>query len=178
MKTNSRWLIILMLAGAGVIQASAAQMLTKGFVKREVFTNLLGAAVADLTGSAKFTGNQPDAVSLLGSFEALRRSGNQYGQRVSGWLVPPTTGDYVFFIASDDPSSMKYPARWACRHVSNLDHDQSASLSEIAALATLLLAPLAAIICHRLRTHCHNHRDSLLLTWLEVNTRNHVGFRL
>jgi hypothetical protein len=62
--------------------------------------------VADLTGSAKFTANQPDAVVLLSSFEAPRRRGAQYGQRLSGLLVPPTTGAYVFFIASDNDSEL------------------------------------------------------------------------
>ena len=106
MKITSKWLIVLILAGAGFIKINAAQTLAKGFVKREVFSNLSGTTVADLTGSAKFNGNQPDAVSLLRSFEAPANVGSDYGQRMSGWLIPPVNGAYVFFIASDDQSEL------------------------------------------------------------------------
>ncbi|MCI0537219.1 MAG: PA14 domain-containing protein, partial [Verrucomicrobiales bacterium] len=98
--------IALLAAWIGAANTNAAPQLVTGFVKREVFFNIQGATVADLTGSANFIGNQPEAVSLLGSFEAPRRSGAEYGQRVSGWLVPPTTGAYVLFIASDNDSEL------------------------------------------------------------------------
>ncbi|MFO1499385.1 MAG: DUF4082 domain-containing protein [Verrucomicrobiota bacterium] len=105
MKPNQ--IILLLLAvGTSIVTARAQSQLTTGFVKREAFLNLPGATVADLTGSAKFGGNQPDVVSLLSQFEAPRRSGAQYGQRVSGLLVPPKSGAYVFFIASDDDSEL------------------------------------------------------------------------
>jgi Domain of unknown function (DUF4082)/PA14 domain len=98
--------IALLAAWMGLVNTNAAAQLLTGFVKREVFYNLPGATVADLTGNAKFTGNQPDGVSLLGSFEAPRICGNEYGQRISGWLVPPSNGTYVFFIASDNDSEL------------------------------------------------------------------------
>jgi hypothetical protein len=31
---------------------------------------------------------------------------NNYVERVSGWFIPPTTGNYVFFLASDDDSDL------------------------------------------------------------------------
>ncbi|MCI0535519.1 MAG: DUF4082 domain-containing protein [Verrucomicrobiales bacterium] len=109
MKANHSALLIVLAASSSILSVHAQPQLVTGFVKREVFLiflNVAGATVADLTGSAKFTGNQPDAVSLLNSFEAPRRGGGEYGQRVSGWLVPPTTGAYVFFVASDNDSEL------------------------------------------------------------------------
>ncbi|MEO8427149.1 MAG: DUF4082 domain-containing protein, partial [Verrucomicrobiota bacterium] len=97
---------IALLACLGLVNASAATKLVTGFVKREVFLNIPGATVAELTASQKFIDNQPDGVSLLGSFEAPGSSGDNYGQRLSGLLVPPATGSYVFFIASDDESEL------------------------------------------------------------------------
>src|SRR4030095_11643482 len=80
--------------------------LVTGFVNREFFLNIEGSTVAELTASPKFVANQPDGVSLLGSFEAPSRSGENYGQRLSDLTIPPTTGPYVFFIASDNDSEL------------------------------------------------------------------------
>lgn len=105
MKTRQPILLLLTVCLGAVVAHAQSQFVT-GFVKREVFLNLSGGTVADLAGSVNFASNQPDAVSLLSHFEAPRRSGAQYGQRVSGLLVPPKTGAYVFFIASDDESEL------------------------------------------------------------------------
>jgi len=105
MKTHLLKLIVLVTC-LGWVNASAATRLVTGVVKREVFLNIPGPTVADLTASRKFIDNQPDGVSLLGAFEAPGSSGESYGQRLSGLLVPPTTGSYVFFIASDDQSEL------------------------------------------------------------------------
>jgi len=68
MKRHLTTLSALLAACMFSASTNAALQLVTGFVKREVFLNIPGAAVTDLAGNAKFTGNQPDAVSLLGSF--------------------------------------------------------------------------------------------------------------
>lgn len=88
------------------LPTQGAQTLTTGFIKREVFLNLTGTAVTDLTSSQKFANHQPDSVSFLRSFEAPVNAGANYGQRLSALLVPPATGAYVLFIASDDASEL------------------------------------------------------------------------
>lgn len=98
--------ILLLAAWLSPLGVHAASQLTTGFVKREVFVGIEGTSVADLTASPKFNASQPDGVSLLQAFEAPSRSGENYGQRLSALLVPPTTGAYVFFIASDDDSEL------------------------------------------------------------------------
>jgi hypothetical protein len=77
-----------------------------GFIKCEMYRDLDGAAVTDLTTSQKFTDGHPDAVSWLTAFEAPVNSGDRYGLRLAGLLAPPQTGAYVFFIASDDQSEL------------------------------------------------------------------------
>lgn len=106
MKTTASTLLILAAFCGASIPASAAQIQVAGLVKREVFLNLAGTAVTDLTSSSSFTNNQPDSVTLQGSFEAPSNVGSDYGQRMSGLLVPSITGAYVFFIASDDQSEL------------------------------------------------------------------------
>jgi hypothetical protein len=49
------------------------------------------------TGSANFTGN-------LTSSTTGENVADNYSRRVRGWLVPPVSGDYTFWVASDDSS--------------------------------------------------------------------------
>jgi hypothetical protein len=106
MKIRASILLVLTVALADLLSASAAQPLAAGLVKRELFLSITGTAVTDLTSSPQFTNNQPDSVSLFGSLEMPTDAGSDYGQRVSGLLVPSVTGAYVFFIASDDQSEL------------------------------------------------------------------------
>ena len=72
-------------------------------VLREVYTNITGAAVANLTNSPSFP-NHPSTREIRSTFEAPTDVGDNYGQRFMAWITPPTTGNYTFWIASDDNS--------------------------------------------------------------------------
>ncbi len=48
----------------------------------------------------------PDRTSLLYNFEAPVNIGMNYGSRIRGFLVAPTSGDYHFFISSNDHSEL------------------------------------------------------------------------
>ncbi|MBI4657794.1 MAG: hypothetical protein HY735_02905, partial [Verrucomicrobia bacterium] len=76
----------------------------QGFLVREVYTGITGTTISNLTNNAKFP-NSPDAVSLIRLFETPD-SGDNYGERVSGFLTPPETGDYIFYVCSDDNSTL------------------------------------------------------------------------
>ncbi len=71
---------------------------------REVYTNIPGGAVSDLTNAPAFPANPSSSDLLTISFEAPSNVADNYGQRVRGYLVPPASGDYTFWIASDDTS--------------------------------------------------------------------------
>jgi hypothetical protein len=73
----------------------------EGVALREVWMNLPGADVADLTRSPDFPG-KPSQVTFQPSFEAPERVGDNYGTRLTAFLVPPDTGSYTFWIAGDD----------------------------------------------------------------------------
>jgi uncharacterized delta-60 repeat protein len=83
-----------------VFPARGATYLTGGLC-HELYTNIPSPLIADLTNSAKFPG-APDVVDVVTNFETPSLSGDCYGERVSGYLLPPTAGDYVFYLASDD----------------------------------------------------------------------------
>ena len=85
-----------------------AYAFTQGFVLSEMYLGITGGNVADLTGAAKYINHQPDSVSALFALEAPQTSPgvDNYGRRIYGWLIPPTDGDYTFYIASDDASQV------------------------------------------------------------------------
>ena len=77
-------------------------------IQREMFYNIgSGTDVPSLTGNAKFPG-QPDDLVALTNFASPVNIGDNYGSRIRALLVPPVTGDYRFFIASDDNSQLKF----------------------------------------------------------------------
>ena len=75
-----------------------------GGLYRTFFKNISGTAVADLTSSAAFP-NRPDQETFLTSFDG-GGYGDNYGSTIRGYLIPPTTGTYTFYIASDDASQL------------------------------------------------------------------------
>jgi hypothetical protein len=61
--------------------------------------------VADLRYNADFP-DRPSGSETITSFKAPTDWDDCYGQRISGLIQPPTTGEYAFQIASDDNSEL------------------------------------------------------------------------
>ena len=76
-----------------------------GFILREWWTGIDGVAVTDLTGSPNYP-DSPTGSDLLASFEAPVNWAESYGTRIRGYVHPPETGFYTFWIASDDGSEL------------------------------------------------------------------------
>ena len=75
-----------------------------GSVLQELYFDIDGFTLADLRNSPKFP-NAPDLVRSRTSLEANTADEFQnYGTRISGYILPPVNGDYVFYLASDDQS--------------------------------------------------------------------------
>jgi len=71
----------------------------------EFWYNIGGVNVGDLTGQADFPDN-PDDGEIRMSFDSILDGPDNYGQRAHGWLHPTDDGDYTFWIASDDGSTL------------------------------------------------------------------------
>ena len=69
----------------------------------ETWMDIEGWSVDDLRlGSNNFL-NMPSSTERLWTLlEGPSNIGDNYGSRMKGWLVPPVTGNYTFWIASDD----------------------------------------------------------------------------
>ncbi len=76
----------------------------------EIYTNIPGGAIADLTGQPKFVANLPDVVYYTNVFGIGVFAGNSllenYGARVSGYFSPSASGYFRFFLRSDDASQL------------------------------------------------------------------------
>ncbi len=69
----------------------------------ETWTGISGSTIDKLMGGMKNLENTPSTTEHLGSLlEAPAKTDDNYGSRMKGWLMPPVTRDYVFWIASDD----------------------------------------------------------------------------
>jgi hypothetical protein len=76
-----------------------------GTITREVWTSIGGNYVTDLT-SHLFYPDSPNIREEIISFEGPVDWTDNYGTRIHGFLVPPETGSYTFWIASDDYSEL------------------------------------------------------------------------
>ena len=75
-----------------------------GIILAEKWTSLSGGKIANLTDSVRFP-LQPSERLLLDTVEIPQNHGDNYGFRIRGYLLPPLTGDYLFWIAGDDETS-------------------------------------------------------------------------
>jgi hypothetical protein len=80
-------------------------LVTFGALKREVFLQIPGTILSALTNHARFPGH-PDEVGEISEFEAPANVADAYGQKISGYLIPPVTGEYVFYLNSDDQGAL------------------------------------------------------------------------
>ena len=68
-------------------------------INRDVWTGIPGYLISDLTGSPNYP-NAPDESGFIDALDAPQNWGDDYGQRIFGYLYPPTNGNYTFFISS------------------------------------------------------------------------------
>ncbi len=74
-----------------------------GKILREWWSGFGGTSVNDLRGRLN---QKPSGSDLLEVFDAPVEWANDYGTRIRGYVHPPRTGQYVFWIASDDNSEL------------------------------------------------------------------------
>jgi hypothetical protein len=72
-----------------------------GSIERERWNNVEGVAVSFIP-----TYKTPDRVTTLTSFSTPVNEGDNYGARVRGYVCAPQTGNYTFWITSDDNSEL------------------------------------------------------------------------
>ena len=76
-----------------------------GSVMRQVWTGITGGAVADLIAAPSYP-NSPSSTNYPTTFEGPVNVGDSYGTRMRGYIIAPTTGNYVFTAVSDDATAV------------------------------------------------------------------------
>ncbi|UCG58351.1 MAG: hypothetical protein JSU70_02360, partial [Phycisphaerales bacterium] len=76
-----------------------------GRIMREWWFEVFGTAVANLTIDPRYPDN-PDGWEFVDLFEGPVNWSDNYGSRLRGWLFPPGTGDYTFWVAGDDETQL------------------------------------------------------------------------
>src|SRR5437868_4187120 len=111
------FLCALGLAGLASSSAQATFVETKGFLKYECWfpplrdASLTGTGVSVLESDPNYySSNTPDLISYTAGMNSRSvfpdDTHDQYGARITGWITPEVTGDYNFFLASDDASQL------------------------------------------------------------------------
>ncbi len=98
-------LALTLLAISPALPTLHAQTPSQGLLQ-EIFAGIGGVSVSDLTNNPAFPNNPSSTNYLTVAFEAGIDVLDDYGQRVRGYVVPPATGNYTFWISSDDGSTL------------------------------------------------------------------------
>ena len=72
-----------------------------GTISRDYWANITGTSVSNIP-----INTAPTSTSQLSVFEAPQNLADNYGQRIRGYICPPLTGNYIFWISSDDNSEL------------------------------------------------------------------------
>lgn len=76
-----------------------------GSLTVERWDGVAGFTLADLTGFSLYP-DDPDQVSSISEFSYGVNVAESYGIRVRGYLIPPATGLYTLYLASDDAGAL------------------------------------------------------------------------
>jgi uncharacterized protein DUF1800/PA14 domain-containing protein/putative Ig domain-containing protein/CHRD domain-containing protein/thrombospondin type 3 repeat protein len=74
---------------------------TGSSVVREVWTNAPGVNIADIP-----LGTPANSIAPLGGLDGLADFGDNYGERIRGYFIAPTTGNYYFWVAGSDSAQL------------------------------------------------------------------------
>ena len=72
-----------------------------GTAVAERWNNISGTALSALKSDPRYP-NNPDVVETVARFAWDGPDTDNYGGRIEGWLYVPVTGDYTFWINTDD----------------------------------------------------------------------------
>ncbi|MCK5180889.1 MAG: hypothetical protein KAR32_15255, partial [Candidatus Omnitrophica bacterium] len=76
-----------------------------GTITYEIWENIAGVSVSDLTNNSNYPDNPTQATTLT-SLEGWTNWRDNYGSRIYGFIHPPITENYYFKLAGDDNSKL------------------------------------------------------------------------
>ena len=79
----------------------------EGVLLEEIWKNVNGSDLASISGSENFKSEKPDEIAYLLSANSKDGIGDNYIRRLQANIIPPISGEYIFWIYSDDYSSLR-----------------------------------------------------------------------
>ncbi|RXK59227.1 T9SS type A sorting domain-containing protein [Lacibacter luteus] len=76
-----------------------------GSINYQQWNNITGGNVSNLTSNANYP-NNPSVTGSVNLFEAPSNIGNNIGVRIYGYICPPVTGTYYFWVAADNAGEL------------------------------------------------------------------------
>lgn len=78
---------------------------SQGFLTRKTYDRIWGTSLSDLTNYVYFP-HLPSSIGETPDFETSVDIGDHYGVLLQGFLTAPLTGQYTFYISSDDQGAL------------------------------------------------------------------------
>jgi len=95
-------IFVFLVSAKSFAQSSCSGIAAINFQK---WNNISGTAVSNLTNNVNYP-NNPSSIGTSTIFEMPGNAGNNFGIRMNGFICPPSTGSYVFWIASDEAAEL------------------------------------------------------------------------
>jgi hypothetical protein len=89
----------------GYAESRGSGSLATGKILWEAWEGVQGSKVSDLLSCSNFP-DKPTKADFLTKFDAPVDWGDNYGTRIRGYIHPPATGQYIFWMASDDEGEL------------------------------------------------------------------------
>jgi large repetitive protein len=80
---------------------SGGECTASGTITRDYWANVSGARVSDIP-----VNSPPTSSGEISIFEGPSNIGSNYATRIRGYICPPATGNYTFWISSNDHSEL------------------------------------------------------------------------
>ncbi|WP_300498839.1 PA14 domain-containing protein [Marinobacter sp.] len=85
--------------------ASIPQESEPGKVDVWYFDGIAGETIHTLTSADSYP-NSPNEISELNQLQQLEDRANSYGTLIRGYIEPPVTGEYTFYVSGDDETAL------------------------------------------------------------------------
>ena len=74
----------------------------------ESWVDIEGETIGDLTSGTNYFLSQPNTTERLWTLLEAPNGifSDNYGRRMKGWLIPPVTGNYTFWVASNNAGEL------------------------------------------------------------------------
>jgi predicted extracellular nuclease len=87
------------------VRISVANCTANGFLMAFGYTDIPGSRLINLSSHPSYPGS-PSVITQVNKFEYGPNLGDNYGARLKGLICVPLTGNYIFYLASNDQSEL------------------------------------------------------------------------